>query len=75
MKAETRINDQAVPNRTSNFTVRPTTAKWLAVSLVYSAYFYSFIFLVESLGPQTTTFVTAPVLLGAWLFGGAGGGL
>lgn len=50
-------------------TIRPATAKWLAVSLAYLAYALTFIFLVESLDLQTTTFVTAPVLLAAWLFG------
>lgn len=53
----------------TSLTVRPATAKWLAVSLAYLGYGFAFIFLVETLDLQTTTFVTAPVLLAAWLFG------
>ncbi len=69
MKGIIGIDEQRDFNGVTNFTVRPATAKWLAVSVVYVVYFYSFIFLVESLGLEITTFVTAPVLLAAWLFG------
>ena len=69
MKVEIEVNEQPGSNGVTISTIWPITVKWLAVSLVYIAYFYAFIFLVESLGLQISTFVTAPVLLAAWLFG------